>query len=164
MPYQSFHDLFPEMAEEETRTITVWSDDSDTRLPPGRYSFLEMFCNERDGDCRRVFFYVVSSFRKGPEAVIAWGWDTPEFYAKWLRDDDPQMIAELKGPGLNLASPQTELGPALLNLVHNVLLQDDAYVERVKQHYRDFRARIDRKSMAGPKPKTRKRKKRKRKA
>ena len=164
MPYQSFHDLFPEMAEEETRTITVWSDDSDTRLPPGRYSFLEMFCNERDCDCRRVFFYVVSSFRKGPEAVIAWGWDTPEFYAKWLRDDDPQMIAELKGPGLNLASPQTELGPALLNLVHNVLLQDDAYVERVKQHYRDFRARIDRKSMAGPKPKTRKRKKRKRKA
>jgi hypothetical protein len=146
MPYQLFHDLFPQVAEEETRTIIVL-DDSDIGLPPGHYSFLEMFCNERGCDCRRVFFYVVCSFRKDPQAVIAWGWDTPEFYANWLGIDDPTMIKELKGPALNLASPATSLAPHLLDLVKNVLLRDERYVERVKRHYRQFRARIDGKSM-----------------
>ena len=161
MTYQSFQDLFPEMAEEETRTITILSEDSDTGLPAGRYSFLEMFCNEPKCDCRRVFFYVVSSSRIGPEAVIAWGWEKPEFYAKWLRDDDPQMITALKGPVLNLGSPETELAPALLELVRDVLLKDEVYIERVKQHYRCFRARIDGKSIPGPR--SRKRRKRRRK-
>ena len=82
-----------------------------------------MFCNERGCDCRRVFFYVVASFREGPEAFIAWGWDSPEFYTNWLRDDDPIMIAQLIGPSLNLGRPQTELADGLLNLLRDVLLQ-----------------------------------------
>jgi hypothetical protein len=148
MPYQLFHDLFREMAEAETRTITVFGERSDTGLPPGQYAFCEMFCNERGCDCRRVFFYVVASFREGPEAVIGWGWDSPEFYANWLHDDDPMMIAELIGPSLNLGSPQTELADGLLHLLRDVVLQDEAYVERIKRHYRHFRARIDGKSAA----------------
>ena len=107
-----------------------------------------MCCNERGCDCRRVFFYVVASFREGPEAFIAWGWDSPEFYTNWLRDDDPIMIAQLIGPSLNLGRPQTELADGLLNLLRDILLQDEAYVERIKRHYRHFRARIDGKSAA----------------
>ena len=60
MPFQLFHDLFPAIAEAETRSITVFEDQSTTGLPKGHYAFCEMFCNERDCDCRRVFFYVVS--------------------------------------------------------------------------------------------------------
>ena len=156
MPYQLFHDLFPEMPEEETRSVTVFGDRSETGLPPGQYAFCEMFCNERGCDCRRVFLYVVASFRKGPEAVIAWGWESPEFYANWMGDDDPQMIAELMGPCLNLGSPQTELARALLHFVRNVLLQDEAYVEGIKRHYRHFRTRIDGRSMASSRPRKRK--------
>ena len=151
MPYQLFHDLFPEMAERETRTITVL-EDSDLGLAPGDYSFLEMFCNEGGCDCRRVFFYVVSSLRKDVEAVVAWGWETPDFYAKWMKDDDPQVVAELKGPTLNLASPQTPLAPAILDLCRNVLLRDQAYVERVKRHYRGFREKIDAKPVGRSRP------------
>ncbi|MFH1732946.1 MAG: hypothetical protein ABIF82_15020 [Planctomycetota bacterium] len=159
MPYQLFHDLFPEIAEPETRTLTVFGNRSKTGLPPGQYAFCEMFCNERACDCRRVFFYVVASSRKGPEAVIAWGWESPEFYANWLHDDDPEMIAELIGPSLNLGSPQTELADSLLDLAHDVLLGDEAYVERVKRHYRLFRARIDGESPASSRgKKNRKRK------
>lgn len=160
MPYQLFHDLFPQMAEEETRTITVIGDQSETGLPPGEYAFCEMFCNERGCDCRRVFFFVVASFRQGPEAVIAWGWDTPEFYAEWLLNEDPQMIAELKGPSLNLGSPATELAEALLACVREVLLKDQAYVERIQRHYRDFRARIEGKSVGTPRSKNKRRKRR----
>ncbi|MFH1008279.1 MAG: hypothetical protein V1800_12390 [Candidatus Latescibacterota bacterium] len=143
MPYQLFHDLLPTIAEAETRTITVFGDQPETGLPPGQYVFYEMFCNERGCDCRRVFFHVVSSFRDGPEAVVAWGWETPEFYAKWLHDDDPNTIAELIGPSLNFGSPETELADGILDLFRNVLLQDETYVDRVKRHYRQFRNKVD---------------------
>lgn len=142
MPYALLHDHFPDVAERETRTIIVL-EDSNASLPPGRYSFLEMFCDERGCDCRRVFFYVVSSRRNDVEAVIAWGWESPEFYAKWMGDNDPQTIAELRGPALNLGSPETHLAPAILEVVRNVLLRDAAYVDRVKRHYVMFREKID---------------------
>jgi hypothetical protein len=145
MPYVSFHDYFPTVAERETRSITVLPG-SDLSLPAGNYAFLEMFCDEPRCDCRRVFFYVVSSLRKDVEAVIAWGWEKPDFYARWMREDDPNVIADLKGPALNLGSPQSALAPALLELVQNALLQDHQYVERIKRHYRMFRERIDEKA------------------
>ena len=142
MPYQLFHDLFPEIAEQETRAVTLLRD-PDVDLPPADYSFLEMFCNERGCDCRRVFFYVVSSLGRDVEAVIAYGWESPAFYAKWLHDDDPAMLAELQGPVLNMGSPQSELAGGILTLFRKILLRDEVYIERVKRHYQMFRDKID---------------------
>lgn len=159
MPYQLFHELFPETAERETRTVTVLRN-SASGLPPGEYGFLEMFCNEVDCDCRRAFFFVVSSMRGEVEAVIAWGWETPDFYAKWLTEPDPHTIAEMMGPILNFGSPQTELAPAILGLFRDVLLRDEAYIERVKRHYKMFRKKIDGGSPGKSRPR-RARKKRK---
>jgi hypothetical protein len=65
------------------------------------------------------------------------------YYRKWMRSDDPHAISELKGPGLNAASPQSSLVPALLGLFQEVLLKDKEYLERIKRHYRMFRARLD---------------------
>ncbi len=161
MPYQLFHDLFPEMAERETRMITV-PEDAGLGVPSGNYSFLEMFCNDTGCDCRRVFFYVVSSLRKDVEAVIAWGWETRDYYENWLHDPDPKLVDELKGPTLNIGSPQTALAGDLLDLSQQVLLSDQAYVERVKRHYRMFRDKID-EMPERPRP-SRARRKRKRKA
>ena len=42
----------------------------------------------------------------------------------------------------HIGSPQTPLAPALLKLVKEVLLQDEAYVERIKRHYRMFREKL----------------------
>jgi len=142
MPYVLFHEYFPELAERETRSITI-PKGSPSGLPADEYGFLELFCNEPGCDCRRVMFNVLSSLRGKAEAVIAWGWESPEFYARWLGDDDPRIIGDLKGPALNLASPQSRLAPMLLELVKEVLLTDNAYVERVKKHYRMFRDKID---------------------
>ena len=160
MPYQMFSDLFPETAAAETRSITIFGDHSETGLPAGEYGFGEMFCNERGCDCRRVFFYVMVPLRKEPRAVIAWGWESASFYAKWMGIDDPETIAELKGPVLNLGSPQTELAPALLDFTRDALLQDKAYVDRIKRHYLMFRRKIEGQSGATSKPirRTRKRK------
>jgi hypothetical protein len=49
---------------------------------------------------------------------------------------------------LNLASPQSELAPALLALVRT-LLQDDVYAAPLKRHYRLFKQAVD-KEARGP--------------
>ena len=142
MPYALFGTYFRELAERETRSITVLPD-SDTELPPGEDGFLEMYCDERGCDCRRVFLYFVRPERRDPEAVVAWGWEAVEFYKRWFEYGDPQALAELKGPVLNFGSPATALAPALLELVRNMLLKDSEYVERIKRHYRMFRDAVD---------------------
>jgi len=146
MPYVPFHTYFPEVAKNETRNIAI-SRQLPSGLPAGEYLFLEMYCNEQKCDCRRVFFYVVTPSKKYSLAVIAYGWESPEFYARWMRDDSPEVIEELKGPSLNLASPQSNLAPAVLELVKESLLQDKLYVERIKKHYRMFRDKIDRRQL-----------------
>ncbi len=158
MPYAPFHEYFRETAERETRTVTVLPQAS-LGLPPADYSLLEMYCDEPGCDCRRVFFYILSSLKQDVVAVIAYGWESPEFYARWMGDDDREMLEELRGPILNMSSPQSELAPALLELVKNAVLCDKAYVARLKSHYRIFRARIDNKKSVGARKKSKRGKK-----
>jgi hypothetical protein len=145
MPYAPFYERFLEVAKRETRTITVtrWAN---LDLPPRDYTFLELFCDEPDCDCRRVFFHVMSSPGGEPDAVIAYGWESRDFYAKWMGDEDELALRELKGPALNLCSPQSKRAPALLSLFQSVLLKDVEYMERVKRHYLMFREAINRKA------------------
>jgi hypothetical protein len=159
VPYTSFRGYFPEIAEHETRAVTVVSS-SAWGLPPAMYGLHEMYCDEPGCDCRRVFLCVVSDRNNNVEAVVAYGWESPDFYIKWFGDDDPTLIKELMGPSLNLASPQSELAPAILKMVRYVL-KDEAYIERIKRHYQMFRQVIDKKGKVAAKKKT-SRKKRKR--
>ena len=159
MPYVPFYELYPEIAKRETRKITVFRGHP-SGLPAGDYGFVETFCDEPDCDCRRVLFSVVSSrhHKNKVEAVVTYGWSTANFYSKWWGNDDPKIIAELQGPGLNVGSPQSPLAPALLQLVKEVLLQDDAYIERIKRHYWMFREKLGKgkkakKKVKGFKPK-----------
>ena len=108
MPYVPFHEKFPEIAKEETRALIAIAD---PELPAGNYGLIEAYCDEVGCDCRRVFFNVYSEERNEVVAVIAYGWEKPKFYADWLGRNDPQDIADLKGPALNLASHQSELAP-----------------------------------------------------
>lgn len=142
MPYASFHDLFPDIARRETRTVTLLASSPFT-LPPAEYALLEMYCDELGCDCRRVIFYVLSSRSGSPEAVVAYGWESAEFYAKWAREDDPEIVHQAKGPVLNLASPQSEHAPEILRLIEEVVLQDPKYVRRLRAHYDLFRRQVD---------------------
>lgn len=142
MPFVPLRNYLPEIAGRETRALTVLVQ-ADGHLPPGKYVFSEMFCDETGCDCRRVFFCVGCSFRPEVLAVVAWGWEDPAFYAKWMKGGDPREVAMLKGPILNLGSPESELAPAILQFVCDRLLKDPAYVERVKRHYAMFRRKID---------------------
>ena len=146
MPYSDLHEVLPDLAERETRSLIVPPGTGQGPLPEGTYTFMGLYCDEPDCDCRRVLFYVQSSFRPGPEAVIAWGWEPRDFYARWMGDADETVLDALQGPARNLGSPETALAVPILGLVKDVLLADAAYVARVKDHYRAFREQIHRRS------------------
>jgi hypothetical protein len=142
MPFRLFHDFFPELAEQETRSVLVLPD-SGPGIPPGEYGLLEMFCDEPGCDCRRVFFSVFSRAAGQAVAVVAWGWEDIGFYMQWMRQGSREDAKELKGPILNMGSPAAAYAPALLELVSEILDRDSAYVERIKRHYAMFRARVE---------------------
>lgn len=142
MPYAPFHDYLPELAERETRSITLLPGNG-FNLPPADYGLVEMFCDEPGCDCRRVIFMVVSSLTEKPEAYVAYGWESRKFYATWLGDADPLIISEMIGPNLNSMSPCSSHAPALLEVVKEAALNDPEYVARVKRHYALFREKID---------------------
>ncbi len=140
MPYESFYARFPEIAEKETRTITVINHEG---IPKGNYGLIEMYCNEPACDCRRVFFDVYDWKRGTSMAIIAYGWESEKFYTRWLGDNDPRMIHDLQGPVLNFGSPQSKYAPAFLALIEGVL-KDSRYVSRLKRHYRIFKDAVNR--------------------
>ena len=148
MSYEPFHARFLEIAEKETRTIIAF-DDPD--LPDGEYGLTEAYCNEPCCDCRRVFFNVVSWQTGQILAVIAYGWESKKYYAKWFGENDPGIIKELQGPILNLTSRQSDFAPALLQKVKYVL-KDKNYLSRIKRHYEMFKETVDNEALEESKP------------
>ncbi|MFZ5909984.1 MAG: hypothetical protein ACOYYU_08215 [Chloroflexota bacterium] len=141
MPYTSFHLHFREIAEKETRMMTIIREDD--VIPKGSYGLLEMYCDDPGCDCRRVFFEVYDWERRTSLAYIAYGWESADFYRKWWKGNDSNVIRELQGPILNDGSPQSKYAPAFLRLVKDVVLSDPAYVERLKRHYQIFKEKVD---------------------
>ena len=147
MPYQLFHEHFPDQAERETRIIELSDSHPFTGVPPGEYGLLEAFCNEEDCDCRRVMWMVSSVREKRTVAVVAWGWGSPRFYMNWFGQDDPsiaqEIVKEMRGPILNMASQQAPYAPAILDMFIKFILTDKSYIARVKRHYSQFRNKIE---------------------
>jgi len=148
VPYTSFHHYFRDVAENETRTLTIMREDD--VVPKGSYGLIEMYCDDVNCDCRRVFLEVYDWERRKSMAFIAYGWESREFYRKWLRMDNPTMIREMQGPILNDGSPQSKYAPAFLKLVTEVVLSDPAYIERLKRHYQIFKEKVDPKHFGKP--------------
>ncbi len=140
MAYEPFYERFRALALQETRSITIRNNPG---LPDDDYGFLEAYCNDENCDCQRVMFNVASRRSNKIVAVIAYGWESEEFYARWFRRDDPDIIRQMQGPILNPGSEQVAFAPALLKVVRDTLLADPAYIERLKQHYRMFKEKVD---------------------
>jgi hypothetical protein len=109
MPYESFHERFGELALKETRSLTFFKD---PRLAGDEFAFVEAYCNEENCDCRRVFFNVLSRNQNKIVAVIAYGWESREFYAKWYRQNNPSIIRQMQGSILSFEISEDMLGPA----------------------------------------------------
>ena len=142
MPYHLFVNYFPEIAKKETRTVTL--TESYIGLPAGDYTYYEMFCNEPGCDCRRVFLFVIcKAIQEDPIAIIAYGWESREFYVNWFGKDDLKEMELLMGPCLNEVDRQSKYANSLLEIFKNSLIPDTEYINRIKRHYYKFRSIID---------------------
>lgn len=130
-----FYTHFRDLAFKEMRSATVRGMPG---LPDGEYGFLELYCDESGCDCRRVVIDVITP-TTGPKiwATINYGWESLEFYEQWMRDKE--TARECYGVTLDPLNPQTEYSDALLQLFNHIL-QDEAYVERLKRHYQLFKS------------------------
>jgi hypothetical protein len=131
-----FVSRFPELGQSETRVATFL----DVReIPEGKYSFLELYCDDEACDCRRVIIQVI---RECPEpevvATINYGWEEPEFYTNWMGSDDEE--SEMSGAILEPLLQQTRHSPFFLTFFREMLRRDPAYDERLKRHYAMFKA------------------------
>ncbi len=144
MSFRMFHEICPEIAVRETRSIAL-TEDFHKDLPSDDYAFLEMYCSDSDCDCRRVYFQVIAASDPGVVlAVISWGWESLAFYRKWGRYPGAAKDAKMmKGPVLAPLTEQSALASALLELVKSVLLSSPEYAERIKRHYTMFRGKIN---------------------
>lgn len=140
--FAPLYEYLPIVAENETLSITLVSDENDFNLPSGTYGFLEMFCTDKKCDCRRVMFTVIQLEMKRPLAVIGYGWETLAFYKKWMRTNDTKMVLQLKRPILNDFSEQSIHAKNILKMFNKVWMTDKAYLERIKNHYKLMRGVI----------------------
>ena len=144
MPYAPFFEQFGKLALKETHSVSVFDNHPD--LPEDDYGLIELYCDDENCDCRRVMFDIASRKRNTSVAVVAFGWENASFYRKWYHGKNEEIariiIQEMVGLHLNSASPQSELAPAILEMVRDVL-QDPAYVARLKRHYRMFKEKVD---------------------
>lgn len=53
MSHTAFGEFFPEIADKETRVVTV-VDQAITGLPLGAYALIDLYCTNPDCDCRNV--------------------------------------------------------------------------------------------------------------
>jgi hypothetical protein len=119
-------------------------------IAEGSYLLVEWYCEDQQCDCRRVLLRVC---RGGPDfnpnndlVTINFGWETPEFYLRWSHGDptdagDREAAAMMAGASLEfLVRIPEAAGEALYDIVVKQALTDPIYVERLKQHYKTFRA------------------------
>ncbi len=130
-----FYERFRELAFREMRSVTIRGERD---LPDGEYGFLELYCGDPHCDCRRVIIDVVTPTTGSKIwATINYGWESLEFYAKWM--GNKELARTCYGATLDMLNPQTQYSSALLELFKSVL-QDRAYVERLKRHYWLFKS------------------------
>lgn len=131
---------FPEVAARETRVIILLHPQGG--LPPDRYGFLELYCDDPACDCRRVVLQVRAEDE--PDNVLAtinYGWERADFYAKRL-GVDRELAREITEASLDPLNEQTELSGPLLGIFRTVVLRDTAYVQRLGRHYQMFKQQL----------------------
>lgn len=157
--YAPFHAYCPEIGYDEYRSVILFPG---AGKPVREFGFMELYCTEPDCDCRRVIFRVVTMERPGEiVATIAYGWESPEYYVKWMYGD--KVAERMAGLTTEMLWPQSDLTGMLFEMCRDHLISDRKYVERLKRHYALFRKALAAKLAKGkgaptpPRPPKRKR-------
>ncbi len=120
----------------EVRTVNVIQH---AQLPDGDYTFFDMYCTDADCDCRKTMLHVRHNNRH--VSTINFGWETAAFYQTWYGSPlDAQTLAEMKGPSIDLTSPDVVSPDGMLDFFTTIA--DEYYKNHVRNQYVRFRKAI----------------------
>lgn len=109
-------------------------------LPDGDYAFLDSYCSDPDCDCRKVMIQV--HYNRRYVALINYGWESIAFYKSWYGATkiDLQTVQEMKGPSIDLNSPNRLDPQAILALFQHLL--DERFRQHFANSYTAFKAAL----------------------
>ena len=142
MEFISFYEILPNIAEKQTRHVTMINDKD---VPAGEYAFMDIHCADKTCDCRRIFINVLQihpDYEPRNVAFISYGWEPMSFYRNWSRGLTNEMLVNFKGPCLDAYQSQSPDAPYFLAIFKNMIATDPAYINRLKKHYAMFKWRI----------------------
>ena len=152
MPFASFFKRFPDLVSTELRNIDILDDRAYPPIPAGKYSFLELFCDELDCDCRNVVIHVISLKPYKTWAILRYGWEKKQFYMDWFYGDvDNQLVQNFPGVFIDfmmdMGSPTSDVW---LEIFKQMLHEDALYANRIKAHYKMFKDMIEKEQIKLP--------------
>lgn len=124
--FYPLHRYCNDIAQTETREVTVSVSLSPKALPPGKYLLFESYCGDNDCDCRKVMINVVSKELKKIVATVGFGWENKEFYTNWMHGD-AEIGKKLAGAYLELGCIQSQYSDACLELLKSIMANDHKY-------------------------------------
>jgi hypothetical protein len=133
MPLSDFFHAFPKLAGSELRNFTV-PPGADSSLPADRYAFIELYCNDKGCDCRRVTIAVFAERQRKYVAYLNLGFDSSDAMA---------------GPFLDPLNPQAPYAQDLLTMLTDMINDDHAYLARLHRHYVMFKEKCEGRPYAG---------------
>lgn len=130
-----FYSRYKNTAVRETRSIKITA--IDLGVPLGEYLLLENYCTDDSCDCRKVMINVVEA--NPPRRILAtigYGWESEEFYTKWMHGDK-EIARSITGAYLEHWGLQSQYAQQFLEIFKATLPEE--YVNTVKKHYRMFK-------------------------
>jgi hypothetical protein len=121
---EPFHELFPDVAKREVRSVHLRDAGERRELPAGEYFFVESYCTNPDCDCEHVMLDVLER-KLGVVATISYGFNPSRIPASFDQPD----------PFLAPSSRQSPYAKEVLLLFKEVVV-DEEYNERLRRHYR----------------------------
>ena len=138
MVFKSFHELFPKIADIETRFITLLEAKDNKGVPAGQFAFLPAYCADKKCDCRRAIITVQQvdpDFPPFHAASITFGWEDFKFYRAWSNHMPDDMIKNFIKPHLDQLQIQSPHAPFFFNIFEESFLPDEDYMLRIQRHY-----------------------------
>lgn len=138
--YKYLNTILPELVKE---TTAFFFNQKTGSFSKGTYALLEMYCADKNCDCRRVFLNVVHEETKQFIVQIAFGWESKEFYAKWFGcDEDYSCLEDMAGWEI-LQAPLGKKSVEMFELLMSHLKNDKDFIAKTKRHYQAFKKIIN---------------------
>ncbi len=128
---------YPELAEKETRILTILQEHDN--LSEWDYVIQEMYCTDPKCDCQKVSFNIIWPNKE--IYYLDYWFEKVEYYIKWWIWDK-ELAKEMSWLSVNTFSWDIEDNRKMFESMKRVL-EDKKYVDRLKKHYQLMKEEVE---------------------